>query len=144
MSQMPIFGTKADGRAYVPRDASYAVIRNDTGKIAFVRGQSHVWFVGGGAEDGESEEDTIRREVIEETGCELRDHRLIGRARQYFEVDGVHYDMRATFFEGTLGERVSAPQETIVWLDREQASPELFHDSHRWAIARCDEMPGLT
>src|SRR5438874_996051 len=79
-------GTTRDGIAYVPRTASYAVIRDGNGRVAFARGQTHIWLVGGGAEQGESPEDTIKREALEEAGRELRIDGPIGTARQFFEV----------------------------------------------------------
>ena len=54
MSELSVFGTRKTGCEYVPRAASYAVICDADGFVAFVQGESHIWLVGGGAEPGES------------------------------------------------------------------------------------------
>lgn len=120
----------------MPRRAAYAVIADSGGLIAFVRGATHVWLIGGGVETGESAGEALRREAVEEAGREISIDGILGSARQYFRVDATHYGMHATFFAATLGETVSEPQETIAWLDAMDVGAQIFHDSHRWAIER--------
>jgi ADP-ribose pyrophosphatase YjhB (NUDIX family) len=54
----------------VVRTAVRAILRNDEGKIALV-GETYLVLPGGGQKAGESLEDTIRREILEEIGCEI-------------------------------------------------------------------------
>ncbi len=130
------FGVRPNGVECRLRSAAYAVVTDAHGRVAFVRGRSHIWLVGGGSENDESPEQTVRREVREEAGCELVIHGLIGVARQYFQVDDVQYDMHATFFSASFGANIGDPEETIEWLDPDEVASEIFHDSHIWAIAQ--------
>jgi 8-oxo-dGTP pyrophosphatase MutT (NUDIX family)/catechol 2,3-dioxygenase-like lactoylglutathione lyase family enzyme len=60
------------------RIAAYAVIRDGSGRVLLVRASalSHfpgLWFLpGGGVDHGEQPEDAVRREVLEETGLDVR------------------------------------------------------------------------
>lgn len=65
-----ILGTDAVSTNY-PRLAARAVVRNRAGLIGLVYVKKYDLYAmpGGGVEDGESPEDTVRREVREEAGC---------------------------------------------------------------------------
>jgi ribosomal-protein-alanine N-acetyltransferase len=65
-----VLGTDAVSTNY-PRLAARAVVRNRAGKIGlcYVRKYDLYSMPGGGVEDGESPEDTVRRETREEAGC---------------------------------------------------------------------------
>lgn len=59
---------------FLPRDAVYGVIHDQTGRILVVRDRSASvsWDLpGGGVEPAETHEETLRREVREETGLEV-------------------------------------------------------------------------
>lgn len=61
-----------------------AIIRNDTGRVLLVRRANEpgrgLWSLPGGrVEPGEAEEAAVVREVLEETGLEVRVERLVGR-----------------------------------------------------------------
>ena len=45
-----------------------AIIKNEDGEVLIQSEDDHIHFVGGGVEDGESDEEAIRREVLEEVG----------------------------------------------------------------------------
>jgi 8-oxo-dGTP pyrophosphatase MutT (NUDIX family) len=65
-----VLGTDAVSTNW-PRLAARAVVRNRDGKIGLVYVKKYDLYAlpGGGVEDGESPEDTLRREVREEAGC---------------------------------------------------------------------------
>jgi 8-oxo-dGTP pyrophosphatase MutT (NUDIX family) len=66
------------------RDAAYAVIRSGDGRVAVVR-EDRRWFLpGGGSLAGETPEQTVAREVLEECGRRARGLQRIGDAIQYF------------------------------------------------------------
>lgn len=93
---------------------------------------------GGGAKDGEPEEETLQREVLEECGCSVEVVRKIGAATQYtFAGGSAYYAKQCTFFEVRLGERIAEPTEVdhkLVWVAVAEALELLVEESQRWAI----------
>lgn len=93
---------------------------------------------GGGAEDGELEEETLQREVLEECGYSVEVIRRIGAATQYtFAGGSAYYAKQCSFFEVRLGERIAEPTEvdhTLVWVSIAEALELLVEESQRWAV----------
>jgi 8-oxo-dGTP diphosphatase len=140
---VPVFGAAPAGVACRPRAAAYAVIRRADGRVAAVRaavrGGAGVWLPGGGAEAGESPEQTVLREIREELGQAARITGRIGEAVQYFHAhgDGCWYEMTAVFFRVELVGEPDAPAEhELVWLDAEREADAFLHACHAWAAAR--------
>lgn len=83
----------ADAPATVAR--VYAIAMTGDGRILLVGGGSGGdlddetwWLPGGGVEDGESPEDALRRELLEEAGATTRDVELLGYQRVDDPLDG--------------------------------------------------------
>lgn len=55
----------------IPRITARAIVRNESGRFAvmYMNRFGLYTFPGGGLEEGETAEEAIRREVLEETGC---------------------------------------------------------------------------
>jgi 8-oxo-dGTP diphosphatase len=131
------FGTFIPGIDYQIRPAAYAVIFNDEGKIAVAKAKRGLFLPGGGSEPFESPEETVIREVLEETGRHSRLIRQLGMTTEYFEVENRYYRMKAVFF---LAEFISEPQTAgehpFLWLSaNEQLS--FFYASHNWVVQQC-------
>lgn len=131
----PSFGTpRPDARA---RNAAYAVIHDADGKVAFVRGRRGLFLPGGGARTGESPEQTVAREVEEETGRAARGLRPVGEAIQHFVAGETPYRMHAVFFLAELGDgNEEEGEHELIWMPPATARGELFHECHGWAIER--------
>ncbi|MCG3125493.1 MAG: Bis(5'-nucleosyl)-tetraphosphatase, symmetrical [Phycisphaerae bacterium] len=132
------FGTRRDGITYAPRTGACAVIRADDGRVAIMRTPMGDFLPGGGADPGETAEQTLRREVLEECGCDVRIGREIGQAAEYVDSrDAGPVRKQIAFFEAALGERIRQPSEPdhqLVWLDAVDAARGMAHESHAWAI----------
>jgi ADP-ribose pyrophosphatase YjhB (NUDIX family) len=139
----PVFGAAPEGVVCRPRVGAYAIIRGTGGRVAAVRatvgGRAGCWLPGGGAESGESPEETVVREIREELG---RDARLLGRAGeaiQYFYAagDGCWYRMHAVFFTAELvGEPAGPAEHEPCWIDPAREAESFLHACHAWAASR--------
>lgn len=137
----PIFGTAPPGSLVRPRRAAYAVIADDRGRIAAVKGRSKtdrcLWLPGGGGEARETVAETICREVAEELGHSVDLIEVLGEAEEVFhaESDGCWFRMEATFVSANLGHNFGALSEhEVLWLEPDDISGRFFHLSHAWAV----------
>ena len=89
-------------------------------QVAVLRIGQRYFLPGGGAEPGESLEETLRREILEECGRAVEIVRPLGFAIEYVVADGEGYFAKqCSFFEARLGEREAQPTETdheLTWL----------------------------
>jgi RimJ/RimL family protein N-acetyltransferase/8-oxo-dGTP pyrophosphatase MutT (NUDIX family) len=141
-SPQPQYGRRIEGRTYIIRPGSYAVIRNNRGEVAIVQTSAGIGLPGGGADAGESPEQTLHREVLEETGRKIIIHRRLG-----YTVEIVHsssegnFEKQCTFFVASFDPHAppSAPEPgtQILWLSPHDALAVLTHQSHRWTVAQC-------
>lgn len=72
-------------KPYVLRKAARAVLFNDRNEIAIlnVNKKNYHKLPGGGMNQGESLEECLRREILEETGCSIRIRQDIGTIIEY-------------------------------------------------------------
>ncbi len=138
---MITFGVIEPGRFYTPRRGAYALILTENDDLLVIDQRGEIILPGGGLDPGESEEEALRREMIEETGHALALGAKIGEAREFaYEVDyDSHFEKLCVFFRATLGARVAEPIEddhTMVWMPRSEAAERLSKGSQRWAAGR--------
>lgn len=101
---------------YLERDGQYLMLHrvkkeNDENKDKWIG-------VGGKFEPGESPEDCVRREVLEETGLSLTDYRYCGIVT-FVNGDWTEYMhlFHATGFEGTIKD---CDEGELAWIDKEK------------------------
>jgi 8-oxo-dGTP diphosphatase len=139
----PIFGCRPEGVVCHPRPAAYAVITNANGQVGVVRGPSgYYWLPGGGSDPGETPEETVRREVREELGRQVRLLHQVGAAVQFFYAasEKCWYEMTAVFFRAEFeGEPLGAGEYELHWLDTARQGELFFHACHAWAASRASE-----
>jgi len=134
---MRTFGTPPSNVEVVRRLAAYAVILDQSGRVAVVRDEAsgRLFLPGGGSRPGESPQRTVEREVREELGRDVSSLAPLGEAIQHFRADGVHYRMHATFFAGRLSaSEPSEPEHVWTFLPPDEAHAEFFHASHAWIV----------
>jgi 8-oxo-dGTP pyrophosphatase MutT (NUDIX family) len=126
----------ADRRArYSEREAAYAVILDADRRVAAVRARCGLFLPGGSIEAGESPEEALLRESLEECGRPLEILRPIGQAIQYGCDDDGPLRARHRFFEARFQDAAAGPAEyPFSWLHIDEASGWFRHESHVWAV----------
>lgn len=71
----------------IERTAVRAVLYNSQNQIALV-GNTYIVLPGGGMEAGENYEQAVRREVLEEVGCEIQILKELGKTIEYRDKAG--------------------------------------------------------
>lgn len=112
-----------DKKDYVPngsvfsRPSARAVIIKD-GKIAMVYSKKYNYykFPGGGIEVDECMEDSLIREVLEETGLDIQNPRLCGIKQ--FPIENGRYIVFLFHTDEFLGEVTSSEEGEMVWVKK--------------------------
>lgn len=138
------FGEREPGVDYRDRACAFGIVIRD-GRIACVRVEraerSYYDLPGGAIDGGETEEQALAREFVEETGLTVRAADRLGEAGQrYRKSDGEPVRNLAGFFAADLiSEDPSAKVEddhTLEWLEPLEALAGLRHEAHAWAVMR--------
>lgn len=136
-----ILGVRLPDVEYIVREGAYAVIFDDArkDKVGLIKVQTDIfgekyYLVGGGLEDCDHGDylSTLKREIREETGYEVKDEKFLMRIDEYFHspyMDG-YFKKEGYFYIVTLGEKgIEKIEENhdLVWLDSEDAYEKVHH-----------------
>jgi 8-oxo-dGTP diphosphatase len=135
----PIFGVRAEAAGYTVRLSAYGVVEGSRGQLAVVRTSHGVFLPGGGIEEGETPEQAVVRETLEECGLAVRAGGWAICAVQfiYSESERTHFEKLSTFIDATVEAVTSLATEAdheLEWMAPEAASRLLSPESHRWAV----------
>jgi 8-oxo-dGTP diphosphatase len=139
-TRLPEFGDPISASRYTYRPGAYAVVCDADRRVAVVKNEDGCCFLlGGGVEPGETMEETLRREVLEESGYEIRIHGKLGEAIERFwsECDRRHFEVHGHFYAASFGRRRRDPSDVhhvLVWLTREEAVRQLCRKSQAWIV----------
>ena len=137
---IPEFGVVVQGSAYHLRPGAYGVLQDAAGRVAVMMTPAGGFFPGGGQEPGESLQQTLQREFVEESGLHVQLGRQIGVADELVHSveEGRYFRKRGTFYEvlqvGQSGSSDTEPDHYVTWLPASEAILVLSHESHRWAL----------
>ena len=123
----------------VVRPGAYGLVWDSQGRVAVVRAPDGIFLPGGGIDEGESPEEALIREALEECGWTVRVGEWRGRAIQFaLSGDGqVFYEKRCEFFDMVIEREGAEPLEAghePLWLPPDDARRLLTHESHAWAL----------
>lgn len=133
-------GSKKAGIQYKKRICAYAIIeRIKDRKIAIATDKSDIYFLlGGGCEEDELIEETLKREIIEETGYSLRDVELFDKINSWCYNDKYGYlDVEATIYIAKLDKKILDPIENdhrILWVSPLEYKDKLYHKYQRYIL----------
>ncbi|MFD1429979.1 NUDIX hydrolase [Lacticaseibacillus mingshuiensis] len=139
----PVFGKHDPQLDYKLRVGVYGVIPDQSGKRLLVLGApNHALFLPGGeVEAGESDEETLARELMEEFGIKVDIGQRLGRATEYFYSHHreTAYYHPATFYACSNIQIVQSPLEdfnTLMLMPLTSAAAELKRPTHRYGVAQ--------
>ena len=130
------FGEK-ENVSYVDREGAYLIpIRGQM--IGVVKTEKGYFLLGGGLDPGESPEQAIMHECLEEAGYTVKIKRKLCTAETYTTHPklGYFHPIQA-YYAGELTEKVSEPTESnheLLWMDYEDAIEKMFAEMKSWAI----------
>lgn len=131
-----IFGIK-EKASYLDREGAY-IIPIKGSKIGVVKTPKGHFLLGGGIDKGESHEQAIRRECLEEAGYTVNVGQKLCSAEMYTKHPrlGYFHPIQA-FYIGELLERVKEPTEAdheFMWIEYEKLKGKMFVEMQSWAI----------
>lgn len=136
---LPRFGTELVGEDYQLRPSAYVLLRDPEGRLALARQPLGDFLIGGGIEPGESAEEAVLREAVEEVGLRLEVGDYLGCAEELLLSPryGVPFQKRCHFFGARILGTAPAVEDDhqLVWEPPQQLLRGLFHQAHRWAVA---------
>ena len=139
MSAIPQFGRPTPGREHKPRPGAYAIVFDGDGRLLVVEEDGRTYLPGGGLDPGETPEQGLVREFLEETGYTIAIAAEIGRANEYVcdETPNTAFNKHCISFTVRLTGGTGAP--TIAsnrpdWRPLAEALAALNNESHRWAV----------
>jgi 8-oxo-dGTP diphosphatase len=141
-ANVPVFGNRIEGQAYVRRPSAYALVRNAESQFAVVRTPNGCFLPGGGMEPDETPQQTVVREAMEECGFVLKPGPVMERAIQfvYSTAEKRYFEKICEFMAAELIS-TAAPSELdheVLWLSEDQARACLSHESHCWVVSQAD------
>ncbi|WP_180953506.1 NUDIX hydrolase [Bacillus sp. T33-2] len=146
MQKIISFGEQNFGKEYITRPGAYGIIFNtEKNKIAITKHLGKYFLIGGGVEEGETPEDCLRREFLEEAGWYVKIEKYIGTAQRYFYSTNQYEYMHSIgdFYVCQRLEGFTEPIEQdheICWVEPQQAAGLLFHEHQSWAVKQALEL----
>lgn len=133
-----VFGRRKPELQYRLRRGIYALVCDDKNRVLTIRKPWGVFLPGGGLEEGETHEECLHRELLEETGFSIEIEKKIGHAKRYFVRHNTGEPMLsdahfyAVHLTGQTREPMEENHETL-WLGEGRLRLSLFHEHHIWA-----------
>ena len=134
-----VFGTKENVN-YIDRAGAYLVpVKED--KIGVVKTPKGYFLIGGGLVSGESHEECIKRECLEEIGYTVIVGKNVCSAEMYWKHPTIGYfHPMQTYYVGELLEQISVSVEEdheFVWVEYSKLEKNMYLEMQRWALEQC-------
>lgn len=131
-------GKKVEGKKYTKRVAAYAIIKREEDNKIGIATDGEYFFLGGGLEGDETEEQALRREVIEESGYSLKNIQYFDKVTSWADGgDRGPLDVTATFYIAEFDKKVAEPIEKdhkVLWINANDYKEKLYHEYQRYIL----------
>ena len=133
-------GKKVEGAIYKKRPGAYVIIeRDEDNKIAIATDAIDVYFfLGGGIEENETEEEALKREVIEESGYSLKNVKLFDKVTSWCHTEANGYmDVEATVYIANFDKIITKSIEEdheVIWVNPIEYKNKLYHEYQRYIL----------
>lgn len=130
-------GVREKGASYYERPGCYIIPVRD-GKIGLIKSKKSYCFIGGGMEKGETKEQCLTREVLEETGYGVKPGNIFATAEHFKpdQTDIGYFHPFQYYFTGELTEKTAEPIEKDHFLEwfGVDSTPVLSIEMQQWAL----------
>lgn len=122
---MKYIGKKEENIKYTKRPGAYAIIVNNTdNKIGIVTTGKDNFYLGGGIENGETELEALKRELIEESGYLIKNIRKFDEVGSFIDAEDKGYiEVIANVYIAEFDKKITEKIEkdhTVLWIDPEE------------------------
>ncbi len=144
---MKRIGKKIEGLQYIKRPGAYAIIeREEDDKIAIAT-DGEYFFLGGGIEEGETEIQALKRELIEESGYCIKNIKYFDKIMAWADGgDRGPLDVTATIYTAQFDEKVAEPIEKdhkVFWVHAIEYKDKLYHEYQRYLLEEYIKIRGV-
>ena len=106
-----VIGDKLEGKKYDFRETCFGICLKG-GKMLLVKKKGQYSFIGGGIEKGETHQECLKREFIEESGFEIKDIKQFVTVDCFWLAAGKWpLESLANFYIVEVGEKICQPTE---------------------------------
>lgn len=127
---------------YTQRKCAYAIIYDDNGNIA-ITNDGKYFFFGGGTEEKENSLQTLKRQLIEETGYTIKDIKLFEKLISYeYNSSRGNLKIVATIYTAKFDKKITEPIEKdhqILWGKPEEYIDKMYHEYQKVILKEYSE-----
>ncbi len=139
------FGIRLENEKYKDRIGVYAIILNNSGKVATVKTEKGYFLIGGGIKKGETHRECLIRECLEETGYDIEIKEFICKSDRYHYSDSLncYFHPIGYFYIADLKCKVQEPIETdhkLEWISIKELEKRMYLEHQIWAIEQASNL----
>lgn len=109
-------------------------------KIGIVTDGVDYFYLGGGIEKGETKLEALKREMIEEAGCSLKNIKEFEEIGSYIFAENKGYlEVIASVYIAEFDEKVAEPIErdhTVLWVKPEEYANKMYREWQKYILER--------